>query len=175
MSAVRHFLNCHFCLLLKTSISNSDSLLCCKRLLLYSILFWLDTIMCMFDACMYPWSYIHDPIYILYTLQCLQNTVCFCKIMDEDDLQKEWQDRLFLGALFHGACNPPCCPPPRFIFALRPHTRTVRDVEPRTATSTFAKLLSSDDSSFNVALHPQRLYIHRDCTSTETVHPQRVY
>ena len=55
------------------------------------------------------------------------------------------------------------------------HRECIRDVQPRTATSTFTQLLNSDDSLFNVALHAQRLYIHRDCTSTETVHPQRLY
>ena len=36
--------------------------------------------------------------------------------------------------------------------------RTVRDGEPRTATSTFAQLLSSANFKFNVALRPQRPY-----------------
>ena len=34
--------------------------------------------------------------------------------------------------------------------------RTVRDGEPRTATSTFTHLLNSDQFKFNVALRPQR-------------------
>ena len=35
---------------------------------------------------------------------------------------------------------------------------TVRDGEPRTSTSTFAQLLSSEDLSLNVSLRPQRPY-----------------
>ena len=42
MSDVHHSLNCQCCLLLKTSLSNSDSLLFNTRLLMYAILFCLD-------------------------------------------------------------------------------------------------------------------------------------
>ena len=42
MSDVHHSLNCQCCLLLKTSISNSDSLLFYTRLLMYAIPFCLD-------------------------------------------------------------------------------------------------------------------------------------
>ena len=112
---------------------------------------------------------IHDPIsmipYIFCTHYSLYKTVCFCKIMDEDDLQKEWQGGLFLGALFHSACNPPCCPPPMFIFALHPQrTRGLLGTGspgqlPRLSHSFWALMI------LRLMLH----YIHRDCTSTESV------
>ena len=42
MSDVHHSLNCQCCLLLKTSLSNSNSLLFNTRLLMYAVLFCLD-------------------------------------------------------------------------------------------------------------------------------------